>query len=258
MKKVEKELKEAPTDFPQTEAKTKWWVTTLGAILMMAWAALALMGTQFLVLNLMVATLPAEFLASTAATTILSIVSYVLMVLFIWAPGKIPKIRDFVSNSKERLGLNGMPTWMDIGLAPVGYVVTIVVGGIITMIFSSFEWFNADEAQDVGYSLYMQGWERALAFVELVVIAPIMEELLFRGWLYGNLRIRMPKWLAILLVSLLFGLVHFQWNVGISVFVLSVVACVLREVTGSIYSGILLHMINNGIAFMLVYVIGVL
>lgn len=255
-KKAEKKLKEAPSNLPQTGVKTKWWVTTLGVILMMAWVAVAMIGSQILVMNIMYWTLPIEFLTTTTANTMLSLISYVLMILFIWVPGRVPKIRDFVSNSKERMGLNGMPTWTDLGLAPVGYVVSLIVGGVITMIFSSFSWFNADEAQELGYSLYMQGWERGLAFIELVVVAPIMEELLFRGWLYGNLRVKIPKWLAILLVSVLFGLIHFQWNVGISVFVLSIVACILREVTGNIYAGTLVHMINNGVAFLLVYVIG--
>ena len=103
----------------------------------------------------------------------------------------------------------------------------------------------------------MFGLERGLAFITLVVIAPIIEEIIFRGWLYGKLRIIIPKWLAILITSLLFGLIHMQWNVGISVFAMSIVTCTLREITGTIYSGILVHMINNGVAFCLVYIVGI-
>ena len=102
----------------------------------------------------------------------------------------------------------------------------------------------------------MQGWERGIAFVMLAVLAPIVEEIIFRGWLYGKLRIKIPKWAAILVTSLLFGLVHLQWNVGITVFCMSVVNCLLREVTGTIYAGILVHILNNSIAFYLVYVMG--
>ena len=90
----------------------------------------------------------------------------------------------------------------------------------------------------------------------LAIIAPIAEELIFRGWLYGKLRIKIPKWVAILITSFLFGLIHLQWNVGVTVFCMSVVMCILREITGTIYAGMLVHMLSNGIAFFLVYVVG--
>ena len=63
--------------------------------------------------------------------------------------------------------------------------------------------------------------------------------------------------IAILLVSALFGAVHLQWNVGVNVFSVSVVLCILRELTGTIYSGIIVHMIKNGVAFFLVYILGI-
>ena len=99
----------------------------------------------------------------------------------------------------------------------------------------------------------------------LVVVAPIAEELIFRGWLYGKLRLLLSSKLSnnasmilsIILVSVLFGMVHMQWNVGVNVFALSVVLCGLREITGTIYAGILAHMLKNGIAFYLLYILGI-
>ena len=103
----------------------------------------------------------------------------------------------------------------------------------------------------------MSGGERVIAFLVLVVIAPIFEEIIFRGWLYGKLRAKMEAPIAIVIVSLLFGIMHFQWNVGVNVFALSVVLCALREITGTIYAGILTHMIKNGVAFYLLYLVGI-
>jgi abortive infection protein len=88
------------------------------------------------------------------------------------------------------------------------------------------------------------------------VLTPLFEELIFRGFLYGKLRIRaVPWWLSAVVVSALFGLAHMQWNVAIDVFCLSMVACALREVTGSIWAGTLLHIIKNMIAFIIKFVI---
>lgn len=189
--------------------------------------------------------------------TLISILSYVIaIILLIWLPPKI--FKKIKPASRESLGLSGLPTWTDIGLSPVGYVVSILLAMGLTAVFNLFPWFNANEAQNLGYSPYMMGGERVVAFILLVVIAPIAEEIVFRGFLYGKLRIAAPKWLAILIISFLFGLIHFQWNVGISVFAMSVVSCTLREITGTIYAGTLVHMINNGVAFFLVYVLGIM
>ena len=109
------------------------------------------------------------------------------------------------------------------------------------------------------------GFDRILAFLTLVVIAPIAEEIIFRGWLYGKLREKLngrlsEMWgiiLSAFITSLLVGLVHLQWNVGVNVFALSIVLCAMREITGTIYAGMLTHMLKNGLAFYLIYVIGV-
>ena len=158
--------------------------------------------------------------------------------------------------TRELLGLKGTPTWTDIGLAPIGYVAGTLLAAGLVWVFSQFAWFDAGEAQNLGYNFYMSGGERAVAFIATVVVAPVVEEVIFRGWLYGKLRTRLSATIAILVVSVLFGLVHLQWNVGVNVFALSVVLCGLREVTGTIWAGILVHMLKNGVAFYLVYVLG--
>lgn len=235
--------------------RQQWWKTLLWVLLASSWVFLALLGTEILVGLLMSAILPGEAISSPVVVATFSIIAYLAaLFLIIFVPTKIPKIRDFLKSNRERLGLKGLPTWTDLGLAPIGYIVTIIIVMGLTAIFSNFNWFNADEAQNLGYSIYMQGFERGIAFVELAVFAPIIEELIFRGWLYGNLRVKMPKWVAILVVSALFGLVHLQWNVGITVFAMSVISCILREITGNIYAGTLVHIINNTIAFYLLYV----
>ena len=143
-------------------------------------------------------------------------------------------------------------------------IVYLVLAAGLTAIFSLFPWFDAGEVQEVGFSYYLTGGDRLVAFLTLVVVAPIAEEIIFRGWLYGRTREKLLKKysnnisvvISIILISLLFGIVHMQWNVGISVFALSLVLCALREITGTIHAGILLHMLKNGIAFYLLFVIG--
>jgi hypothetical protein len=157
--------------------------------------------------------------------------------------------------SREDLGLKGLLTWKDIGLAPAGFVVYFIASSLLvyfaTQIFSGFD---GSQTQETGFT-HLSGYgEYALAFTTLIIVAPVAEEILFRGFLYGKLRRRMPVWVAILITSALFGLIHGQWNVGLDVFALSIVLCSLREITGSIWSGILLHMLKNSVAFFIIFI----
>lgn len=156
---------------------------------------------------------------------------------------------------KQTLGLQRLPTWKDIGLAPAGFVV-YMVGSVILLAIATtvFPGFDAEQVQANGFENIIHRYEYLLAFVTLVIVAPLAEEVLFRGYLYGKIRSKVPLWAAILLVSALFAAVHGQWNVAIDVFALSIVLCVLRELTGSIWSGILLHTLKNGVAFYFLFI----
>ncbi len=183
--------------------------------------------------------------------------------------------------SLEDLGIIELPTWTDIGLAPVGFLLYTLFANVLISLFSIFPWFSATEKQNVGYNSAMFGSDRLFALTALVVVAPIVEEIIFRGFLYGKLRKKLVKdipeakskqktkeikaikrknrlgiTIAIIITSLVFALMHRQWNVGINVFALSIILCLFREMTGTIYAGIIVHMLKNAIAFYLLYIVG--
>lgn len=244
--------------------KTGGKLRFLGSVFaMMIWVFSAVVVSQLVVGYLMLWILGKEGFSTTVATAIYSALSYVVaLLLIILVPIKL--LKKWKTDRVE-LGLNETPTWTDIGLALVGFVVATFFAALLVNLFSMIPGFDADQVQNTGFSVYMSSWERIVAFFTLVVIAPIAEEIIFRGWLYGKLREKFTGRMSekvgilvsILLVSALFGLVHFQWNVAVNVFALSVVLCGLREITGTIYASILTHMIKNGVAFYLVYVLGI-
>jgi membrane protease YdiL (CAAX protease family) len=83
------------------------------------------------------------------------------------------------------------------------------------------------------------------------VVAPVAEEFFFRGFLFGVLRRWRGPWVAVLLTSVLFGLVHAgsaspQYLVPLGLF--GVALCLLRWRTGSLYPGMALHSLNNALA----------
>ncbi len=188
----------------------------------------------------------------TVAQTVCMVISYIIaLVVLILVPAKIIKMKV----SRDNLGLNGLPTWTDILLAPIGYIVSIIVTlGVILLLQAIAPAVDWNQTQNVGYNAVYTNQDRIITFVALVILAPITEELIFRGFLYGKLRSRLSAIPAIIIVSVLFGLMHGQWNVGIVVGIMSIFLCIARELTGTIYAGVLMHMIRNGLAFYLLYV----
>lgn len=195
---------------------------------------------------------PLDLLNPAVLNTAAAAFVYVLSIgIVVGVPWLVKKYRT----TKEDVGLTRLPSWMDILLAPAGFAVYFLCSAVLVYAVGAlFPGFNVNEAQSTGFSGISRSYEYMLAFATLVVIAPIAEEALFRGYLYGKLRKIIPVWVAIPLVSAIFGFVHGQWNVAIDVFALSVILCILREITGSIWAGILLHMLKNGLAFYLLFI----
>lgn len=233
--------------------QSKQWrigLTLAWAFLMMLWVWIMVIPIQYLCAFLIVKMdLPVSDTALQAIFT--GVVYAVSLVLTILVPWKILGMKT----TRDEIGLRGLPTWTDMLLAPVAFIAFMVLSTFLLMALQAIAPdVNWEEAQNVGFNGIYTQFDYILAFVCLVVLAPICEEIIFRGWLYGKMRRRMSAVPAILLVSLLFGIVHGQWNVGVIVFTMSIAMCILRELTGTIYGGLLVHMIKNGIAFYTLFV----
>ena len=186
-------------------------------------------------------------------TTIRTALVYILTaVLIIYVPKKIKK--EWGTNLKK-LGLNQSLTFTDIGLGFISFIATIIAAGIISSFLQALNLIDVSQPQDTGFENLYNPMDRVIGFVALVIFAPIAEEIIFRGWLYGKLKKYCKTVIAIVLTSILFGFMHGQWNVGITVGIMSAIMCVERELTGSIYAGIITHMLKNGIAFWYLYIV---
>ena len=96
--------------------------------------------------------------------------------------------------------------------------------------------------------------ERAAEFavnaIIIVLVAPVVEELLFRGLGYSVLR-PFGRWTAIVLVGVAFGLAHgLVYGLPILV-VFGIGLAYLRDRTDSVYPGIVLHASYNAVALFL-------
>ena len=211
-------------------------------------AIITFYAAQFIVGVPMLVILGADTLKTPLAATIFSALVYTLSFIFLLFTLKhIKPLKDPVT--RNELGLKDLITFSDIGLAIAGFFGYLTFSAILTALFSVLPWFNLTENQPLLYSTLISPLNKVFAAIALVVVGPILEEVIYRGLIYGKLRKKHSLITSILIVSILFGFLHGQWNVGVDVFALSVVACLMRETTGTIYAGIILHILKNTIAF---------
>jgi membrane protease YdiL (CAAX protease family) len=86
-------------------------------------------------------------------------------------------------------------------------------------------------------------------FVMAVIAAPLLEELMFRGIILDGYLKNYKPWHAILVSAFLFGLIHGNLAQGIGAFALGALFGWIYWKTQSIVPVVLLHFVNNGIAF---------
>lgn len=172
------------------------------------------------------------------------------------------------ATSWQEFGLSQrLPRWRDVGLAPLAFVVYIVLSALfLQLVMAIFpDLIDPDQKQAVGFENVTTQYELIAAYLTLTVLAPIAEELLFRGFLFGKLRRYLNASLTILLTTILFAILHvigiteerqiqLQWGAVSDIFVLAIALGILREKTGSVWAGILLHAIKNTLAFFVLFI----
>ncbi|MBE5818220.1 MAG: CPBP family intramembrane metalloprotease [Clostridiales bacterium] len=80
-----------------------------------------------------------------------------------------------------------------------------------------------------------------------VVIAPVFEEIIFRGIIMRGLE-GVSKWFAIIVTAALFSLFHLSYYTVIPKFLGGVLLGYVVFATDSLYSGIVIHLLNNAIS----------
>ena len=87
--------------------------------------------------------------------------------------------------------------------------------------------------------------------VLVTVIAPVCEEILFRGFIFRSLSNWRGPWPAAIATGILFGLVHGLSAPAVDLAPLALLGfllCVVYYKTGSLYLTILAHSVNNALA----------
>lgn len=196
---------------------------------------------------------------SSLMTIVAGVITYItsILALFLgtYLAKKYPRLA-ILKVKKTDWAVGGWLTWQQLFLGVAAFVAAMVLVVVMLLIVSQvIPGFDIEQAQDLGvdpHSIYNRT-EMLAIFVLFVVVAPISEELMFRGYLYGKLRQSASVVVSTIIVSILFGLAHGQANVAVVTFAMSIVMCLCREATGSIYPAIIVHVLKNGLAFVALF-----
>lgn len=84
-----------------------------------------------------------------------------------------------------------------------------------------------------------------VAFLAVVIIGPLAEEVLFRGVLFGGMRDRIGEGWAIIISSFLFAAAHASWFVLVPFFVFGVLLARITTQTRSVWPAFIAHALFN-------------
>jgi CAAX protease family protein len=150
--------------------------------------------------------------------------------------------------SPAQLGLRRTPLRAALGMMAVTLIGFYVLSGLWAALLNLHE--RDQLPNDLG--IHQSTAALVAACVLVTVIAPVAEELLFRGFFFTALRGWRGPWVAALVTGLVFGAIHvasapvaFLAPLALLGFLL----CLLRWKTGSLLPCMSVHALNNAIAF---------
>jgi membrane protease YdiL (CAAX protease family) len=143
-----------------------------------------------------------------------------------------------------RGGLGFGMGWSDAPVIVLGIVLVTAASIVIEPLINLFPEHYLERLNEM---IGRGGW----ALATTVVAAPVLEEIFFRGILLERLSRRWSATAAVTASAALFGLAHAPiWPQALNAFVIAVVMGYLYLQTRSLIPVIIIHAINNGLAYL--------
>lgn len=146
-------------------------------------------------------------------------------------------------------------SWRHLGFRPFAWDGLALGCGLVLVIYPLILLHNLllvelgiETQGDSILELYRELGAPAALLVAGILLAPIVEEIFFRGFLFPGLRERYGWVRAMLLSAAIFAGFHLQWVALIPTFLLGCMLAYLRQRTDSLWPGIFLHFTINGVA----------
>ena len=123
-----------------------------------------------------------------------------------------------------------------------GFVLILITGIVIEPLLELFPDSFLKMIDQMGAN---GGW----SVLMLVILAPVMEEVLFRGILLEAVRSKYSSGRAIVVSALMFGVIHFIPQQVVNAFVIGLILGFIYVRTDSLWPVIIIHALNNAMAY---------
>ena len=120
----------------------------------------------------------------------------------------------------------------------IGVILNFAVGIIVSLIPWPEAWMTVYEAES---SRLLESEGFVFRFLAIVLAAPIMEEVIFRGMMQTYLSRAMAPWLAALIQCIIFGVIHGTPLWMCYTFILGIIFTFCNKKTGTLWTSIVMH-----------------
>ncbi len=128
----------------------------------------------------------------------------------------------------------------------LGFNPSVLLGGVIMMLSASVVLEPLVALLPDMPAIEARGWP---LLVSVVVVAPIFEEYICRGMIYGAVRAKWGIVVGLVVSSLFFGLMHLHPAMIVNAFFMGLILGYMYIRSRSLFAPILLHAFNNGLAY---------
>ena len=160
------------------------------------------------------------------------------------------------SELKRDLGIfKGKGFLKEVAIGPLGYAAClplVAIGAVVTLVVSQALGAEVTEGMHPIVPLLAgrdSPWVAVLAVLLAVVMAPVIEEVMFRGFFHRALRARFSAPVSILISGALFAAIHPQGLIGFSLLLpIGLMLATLREWRGSLLAPLVAHACTNAVS----------
>ncbi len=178
--------------------------------------------------------------------TLLYCTSQLTMLILLGRIRKSTWARDFGMNARSAKWIP-LSLAMYLALAPVLGIASLVCNRILEQLFG----IEVDEQDVAQLIMQSKAWIRVGFILLAVIVAPLYEELIFRGVFFPYLIRRIGLYPALFVVSAAFAAIHFHLPSFAPLFLLSIALCLAYWRTGSLWTSIGLHALSNSVAILI-------
>ncbi|HEY3374548.1 MAG TPA: type II CAAX endopeptidase family protein [Candidatus Aquicultor sp.] len=235
-----------PGDSGLNGPRVPW--TLRDALLALVWFIFIITGGSFIIIKLIALVSPK------VAPILAMFIGYALLVILLWYFAVHKR-----GATPAKLGFRPFDVPRGFGLAIAWFFLT----KLFTAVYAAVaQWLgihgNQQALENLPQIFGKSVFGFILAALLVAVVAPLVEELFFRGFVYPAFRQRWGVTAGVIASSVLFSLFHFNAFLFIPIMFIGIALAYLYETTGSLWPSIMLHALNNFLSVILIYYSGVL